>query len=114
MIQCKRCKKIQYQNRKICIECRSTDFQPIEIPANGKLISHTTLKALPNSLKERKQAAFGIIEIESENQMVRILAQLSQDAKYSPKIGDTVVLRNGSVSVDESGKEIKGVVFDAQ
>jgi uncharacterized OB-fold protein len=116
MIQCKKCRKIQYQNRKICIDCRSSEFDVIEIPAKGKILSFTTLTALPISIKNRKQVGFGIIEIEmvGEKQHVRILAQLSQDSKYSPKIGDTVILKNGIVSTDENGKDLKGVVFDAQ
>ena len=111
MLKCKKCTTIQYFNRKICIKCRNTEFEPIELEPNGTLISDTTLFALPVCLKHKEKMTFGIIEMQHADQKIRILAQLSSDSKLKGKIGDLVKIKNETVSIKEDGKEIKGAVY---
>lgn len=111
MLRCKKCQTIQYFNRKMCIKCRNTEFESIEIEPHGVLISNTTLFALPSCLKHKEKMIFGIIELRYEDQKIRILAQLASDSKSNGNIGDKVKIGNQTVSIQENGEEIKGEVY---
>jgi hypothetical protein len=104
--RCKRCGQLHYPYRMVCKQCGKNaydEFDPIPLPKKGKLLTFTTVYALPPDFSVAK---LGLGMVELENGM-RIIGQLKIP---DPKIGMAV---KGQVEVVREGDYSKnyGMVF---
>jgi uncharacterized OB-fold protein len=106
--QCKKCKTIQIESRIICIKCRNNTFISIQGKAKGKIITYTELHALPNSIQGKKSIFLVLVQLDNGS---KILGQYENTMKNDGIIGRMVKGFEGKLSIDEQGKEIRGVIF---
>ncbi|MEW5820609.1 MAG: OB-fold domain-containing protein [Cyanobacteriota bacterium] len=104
--KCKNCGKVHYPHKSLCKNCKHDmfeDFEQVELPTNGKLLTFTNLHT-PSGDFDVPILKLGIVELENGN---RITGQLNID---EPKIGMSV---KGVVkTVRKSDYEnYKGIVF---
>ena len=104
--KCERCNTIQNIERKRCKKCKSFDLKPFMCKPSGKVITHTTCSALPESIKHHKKVTFAIIDLDDGG---TILSQIWPSDTV--EIGTKVVGYKEVVSVQSNGTENKGWVF---
>ncbi len=101
--KCLKCKTIHYPNRAICKKCRNDEFEPVELPSNGKLLTFTHLHN-PAGDFEVSVLDLGIVELSDGT---RITGQLKID---KPEIGMKVLGKIEKVR-ELDYKSYKGIVF---
>jgi len=77
--KCKACGRVMNPKHDRCLTCKGTEFEEVELPKVGKLITYTKLYALPVGI-EMPPLMLGIADFGG----VRVLGQLTTD---DPKIG---------------------------
>lgn len=73
--QCKRCGRVFYPSRRLCLGCGGQEFEEIALGEKGILLTFTKLHALPLDF-ETRTLMLGIVEFPHG---VRALGQLSTD-----------------------------------
>jgi uncharacterized OB-fold protein len=84
--RCKKCGQLHYPYRMVCKKCGKNEvfeFDPVPLPKKGKLLTFTTVHALPPDFNVA-QLRLGIVELEGG---MRITGQLKIPA---PKAGMSV------------------------
>ncbi len=61
--KCKSCGKVHYPPKNACPYCGSRDLEYIELPRKGKLISYTTIYAIPEGARSQSPIYFGLIDL---------------------------------------------------
>lgn len=70
--ECTKCKTIHFPNRAICKKCRHTEFKPVPLPRQGKLLTWTQLHNLAGDF-EVPTLDLGIAELSNG---VRVTGQM--------------------------------------
>ncbi|MCE4608134.1 MAG: Zn-ribbon domain-containing OB-fold protein [Caldisphaeraceae archaeon] len=82
--RCKACGKVHYPPKKACPYCGSRDLELIELPKRGKLLSYTTIYAVPEGARPKSPVYFGLIDLG----ITKVVAELTDVAdKNSLKEG---------------------------
>ena len=76
---CKSCGHVMGARHERCIRCRGREFEEVELPKEGVLITYTKLYALPEGI-EMPPLTLGIADFEG----VRVMGQVATD---DPEIG---------------------------
>jgi uncharacterized OB-fold protein len=63
--KCRRCGKIHLPPRPLCDNCLSTDFEWVELPKTGKLITYTIIHVAPTQFQSMAPYAVGIVQLEN-------------------------------------------------
>jgi uncharacterized OB-fold protein len=63
--KCKKCGKIHLPPRPLCDRCYSKDFEWVELPQNGRLLTYTVICVAPKQFQEMAPYAVGIVELEN-------------------------------------------------
>lgn len=72
--RCKGCGAIYYPSRRKCVECKSEELEPYELPKVGRILSYTIIYEAPKRFKKYEPYAVALIELEDGS---RILSQLT-------------------------------------
>jgi uncharacterized OB-fold protein len=80
--KCLNCGKIHYPKHGRCLKCKYREFEEINLPSVGTLVTFTHLKAPPSGIKSRS-LFLGIIDLGE----VRYTGQLDIDDIEQLKIG---------------------------
>jgi hypothetical protein len=62
--KCKKCGKIHLPPRPLCDKCLSKEFQWIDVPKKGKLLTYTIIHVPPPQFKDIAPYTVGIIQLE--------------------------------------------------
>jgi len=62
--KCKRCGEIHLPPRPLCAKCFSKDFEWVDVPQRGKLLSYTIIHVAPPQFQQMVPYAVGIIQLE--------------------------------------------------
>ncbi|MFH1453167.1 MAG: hypothetical protein ABIH00_04210 [Armatimonadota bacterium] len=81
--KCKNCGKKTYPQRARCLECKGTEFEELNMPPKGKILSFSKVSQLPWGIDERL-LTLGVIEFENG---IRSMGQITAD---EVSIGDKV------------------------
>ncbi|MEM3506656.1 MAG: Zn-ribbon domain-containing OB-fold protein [Candidatus Bathyarchaeia archaeon] len=73
--KCKRCGKAYYPKHSRCFNCKSRDFEKIELGNVCTLITYTKLYAIPKGI-DKVPLVLGIVEFENG---VRMLGQITTE-----------------------------------
>jgi uncharacterized OB-fold protein len=76
--KCLKCGKIQFPPRPVCDNCFSKEFEWVEIPNKGKLLTYTVIHVAPTQFQSLAPYAVGI-------------AQLAYDVKLPGMIQDVAL-----------------------
>ncbi len=108
--KCRKCGQVHYPYRMRCKKCGHTPwvgadvvFDPVPLPADGKLLTFTRVFALPPDF-EAVSLSLGIVELSNG---MRLTGQLRCE---EPKIGMKVIGRVEVVRTEDY-KKYHGVVF---
>jgi len=63
--KCKKCGKVHLPPRPLCDNCFSKEFEWIEIPQKGKLLTYTVIHVAPTQFQSMAPYAVGIVELEN-------------------------------------------------
>jgi uncharacterized OB-fold protein len=63
--RCTRCGKIHLPPRPLCDNCYSKEFEWVEVPTNGKLLSYTVIHIAPIQFQSMAPYAMGIVQLEN-------------------------------------------------
>ena len=103
--KCRKCGKLSYPTHFYCPACRGTQFDPVPVQGEGKLVTWTRVYALPLDYAEL-YITLGIVELDMG---VRATGRLEI---AEPKTGTRVRAHIGKVR-EINGKDITGLVFTA-
>jgi len=63
--KCKKCGKIHLPPRPLCNNCFSKEFEWVELPQNGKLLTYTVIHVAPTQFQGMAPYAVGIVQLEN-------------------------------------------------
>lgn len=96
--KCKKCGKIHLPPRPLCDNCFSTDFEWVELPKNGKLLTYTIIHVAPPQFQEMTPYAVGIIQLENG---LKIPGMIKGVALEKIKIGMSLTLDFGTCAATQ-------------
>jgi uncharacterized OB-fold protein len=64
--KCIKCGKIHLPPRTVCDKCYSKDFEWIETPRKGRLLTYTVIHIAPAQFQSISPYAIGIVELEND------------------------------------------------
>lgn len=67
--KCKKCGKVHLPPRVLCDSCFSKEFEWIELPREGKLLTYTIIHVAPSQLQEMAPYAVGIVQLKNGSQI---------------------------------------------
>ena len=106
LLKCEKCKTIQYPGRTRCKKCKSAKLVNFKCIPSGKIITHTTCSALPESIKHHDKVTFAIVELDCGGCLLSQIWPLD-----SVKIGSRVIGYKDVVSIQSDGTEFNDWVF---
>ena len=62
--KCEKCGKVHLPPRPLCDNCFSNQFEWVELPHNGKLLTYTVIHVAPTQFQGMAPYAVGIVELE--------------------------------------------------
>jgi uncharacterized OB-fold protein len=104
-IKCLNCGLLQHASHLRCLNCKSENFELIEVSGQCRLLTFTILTAVPKEFLEKKRYALGVVEFENG---VRALGQISTQEDL--KIG--MRLRAVSSTIQMDGQQINTYCFE--
>jgi scaffold protein (connect acetoacetyl-CoA thiolase and HMG-CoA synthase) len=63
--KCRKCGKIHFPPRPVCSGCFSKEFEWIEMPKKGKLLTYTVIHIAPTQFQAMAPYAMGIVQMEN-------------------------------------------------
>lgn len=63
--KCTKCGKVHLPPRPLCNECFSKEFQWVEVPTTGKLLTYTIVHIAPIQFQSMAPYAMGIVQFEN-------------------------------------------------
>jgi uncharacterized OB-fold protein len=63
--KCKRCGAVHLPPRPVCSKCFSKEFEWVEIPPKGKLMTYTIIHVAPTRFQSMVPYAVGIIQLDN-------------------------------------------------
>jgi len=85
--KCKKCGKVYFPPRIICAECKSQEFETINLQREGKILTYTIIRVAPSQFVDQAPYAMGIVEL---NDGVKILSQIADCELDKLEIGQKV------------------------
>lgn len=85
--KCKKCGKVYFPPRIICAECKSQEFETVNLQKEGKLLTYTIIRVAPSQFMDQAPYAMGVVEL---NDGVKILSQIADCDLDKLEIGQKV------------------------
>jgi uncharacterized OB-fold protein len=82
--KCRRCGKIHVPPRPLCNNCLSTEFEWVELPKTGKLLTYTIIHVAPSQFQSMAPYAVGIVQLENG---VKIPGMIKETPLEKIKVG---------------------------
>jgi uncharacterized OB-fold protein len=82
--KCKKCGKVHLPPRPLCDNCLSKEFEWVELPQKGKLLTYTIIHVAPTQFQGMAPYAVGIVQLGSN---LKIPGMVSGIAMEQIKIG---------------------------
>jgi uncharacterized OB-fold protein len=87
--RCKKCGKIYFPPRQYCGECKSKEFETINLSDTGKLLTYTIIRVGPSNFSGETPYGVGVVELDDG---VRLTAQFADTELEKIKIGQKIKL----------------------
>ena len=88
--KCKSCGKVHLPPRPLCDKCLSNEFQWIEIPRKGRLLTYTIIHVPPPQFMEMAPYAVGIIQLDDGLKIPGLIREIDSE---QIKIGMEMMIR---------------------
>ncbi len=87
--KCKKCGMIIFPDRLICPKCKHQEFDKIDLPREGKILTHTVQRVAPSGFEDDSPYIVAIIELTNG---LRLTAQVADIAPEKVDSVKTVTL----------------------
>jgi len=96
--KCLKCGKIHLPPRPMCDNCYSQQFEWVEAPKNGKLLTYTVIHIAPTQFQNLAPYPVGIVELGNGLRLPGMILGVSQDQL---KVGIALVIDFGTCSTTQ-------------
>ena len=97
--KCKRCGAVHLPPRPVCSKCFSKEFEWVEIPPKGRLLTYTIIHVAPTQFQSMAPYAVGIIQLENGLNIPGMIKDVAAD---EIKIGMNLkVVFNSSIATSQ-------------
>jgi len=96
--KCKKCGKVHLPPRPLCDNCFSKEFESIELPQKGKLLTYTVIHVAPTQFQGMTPYAVGIVQLENG---LKIPGMIRGVAPEQIKIGMPLTIDFGTCTATE-------------
>ncbi len=86
-LKCKACDKVCFPSRMVCPACGGRDFEEVDMPETGKIVTYTTVHVGPQFMEHSTPYVIGIVEFENG---VRVTTQIADADPDDVKTGKEV------------------------
>lgn len=87
--KCRKCGKIHMPPRPLCDSCLSKEFDWVELPKTGKLLTYTVIHVAPTQFQTMAPYAVGIVQLENG---VKIPGMIKETLLDKIKVGMPLTL----------------------
>ncbi|MBS7615653.1 Zn-ribbon domain-containing OB-fold protein [Candidatus Bathyarchaeota archaeon] len=87
--KCRKCGKIHMPPRPLCDSCLSKEFDWVELPKTGKLLTYTVIHVAPTQFQTMAPYAVGIVQLENG---VKIPGMIKETPLDKIKVGMPLTL----------------------
>jgi len=91
--KCKQCGKVHLPPRPLCDNCFSKEFEWVEVPGKGKLLTYTVIHVAPTQFQSMAPYAVGIVKLENG---IKIPGMITGVAPEQLKIGMDLTIDFGT------------------
>jgi len=95
--KCTSCGKLCYPPRLICPACQGREFETVNLPLEGKLLTYTVIRVAPSRFVDQAPYAIGLVETDGGG---RLMAQIVDCDPDRLAIGQAVKLEFRKISAD--------------
>lgn len=95
--KCKGCGKAFFPPRLICDQCKSREFETINLSREGTVLTHTVIRVAPSQFVDQAPYSIAVVELKEG---VRLLTQIADCDVEEVKTGMPVKLEFRKVSDD--------------
>ena len=103
--KCSKCGKVHYPKHGRCLNCKNYQFEEINLPSEGSLVTYTILKAPPTGI-DKSSLYLGIIDLGE----VRYTGQIEVDNPNELQIGMKLIAKWQKIRTIDN-KAINGFVW---
>jgi len=82
--KCKKCGKIHFPPRLVCMQCGHREFETVVLADEGKLTTYTVIHTAPSGFEDEAPYAIGIVELSDG---VKTMMQIADCEAAELKIG---------------------------
>lgn len=97
--RCRSCGRVHYPPKNACPYCGSRDLEPIELPKRGRLVSYTTVYAVPDGSRQYSPIYVGLIDL-GLTKVVAELTDIADPSQLRKGVEMEAVLRKARVDRD--------------
>jgi len=99
--KCVRCGKVHFPPRVICDECKGREFTTVNLPLDGKVVTHTVIRTPPRGYSDEAPYCMGVVELSDGT---KILCQIADCEPERLEVGLPVTIEFRRIQEDgESG-----------
>ena len=95
--KCKKCGKIHFPPRLVCVKCGNKEFETVTLQTEGKVETYTVIHVAPSQFTQQVPYALGVVKLKDG---VSILAQITDCEPDELKIGMPVKIEFRKISED--------------
>ena len=95
--KCKKCGKIHFPPRLVCVKCGNKEFETVTLQTEGKVETYTVIHVAPSQFTQQVPYALGVVKLKDG---VNILAQITDCEPDELKIGMPVKIEFQKISED--------------
>jgi uncharacterized OB-fold protein len=65
MLRCASCGYLDTPSHAVCRACLSTNLQPVEVPAIGRIVSFTTIRRAPSRFRDQAPYHVAVVDLDA-------------------------------------------------
>ena len=71
--KCTKCGKVFFPARLVCDECKSRDFEMVNLPEEGEIMTYTVIRTPPSGFDDEAPYAIGIVKLGETQLLTQIV-----------------------------------------
>ena len=84
--KCRKCGKVFFPPRLVCNACKARDFETVDLPEEGEVISFTVIRTAPSGFEDEAPYAIGVIRLGEVQVLAQIVDCDFEDIKFGGKV----------------------------
>jgi uncharacterized OB-fold protein len=84
--KCVKCGKVFFPPRLVCNGCKARDFETVDLPEEGEVVSFTVIRTAPSGFEDEAPYAIGVIRLGEVQVLAQIVDCDFEDIKSGGKV----------------------------